>query len=84
MKLGGNLPPGHDAPVFDKWHGIFPMSSRTDTAAHSKTFDYPVMDHWGKSRRPVFFIVFFIVFLIVFFIASHNVLVDMLYVIMFV
>ena len=63
MKLAGNLPPGHDALLFDEWHGIFYMPSRTDTARHTKAFVYPVMDHWGNvkvlrnkvvsNRRPV-------------------------------
>ena len=39
MKLGGNLPPGHDALLFfNKCQGIFHMPSRTDTAAHTKAF----------------------------------------------
>ena len=36
--------------VFYKWHGIFYMPSRTDTAGHTKAFIYPVMDHWGKVK----------------------------------
>ena len=26
------------------------MPSRTDTAGHTKSFDYPVMGHWGKAE----------------------------------
>ena len=26
------------------------MTSRTDTAGHTKVFDYLVMGHWGESR----------------------------------
>ena len=29
------------------------MSSRTDTAGHSKAFDYPDMGHWGKPKCTV-------------------------------
>ena len=51
MKLGGNLPLGHDVlSFFYKWHRIFYKPSRTDTTGHTKAFDYPVMDHWGKSK----------------------------------
>ena len=32
-------------PYSFKWHGIFYMPSRIDTAAHTKAFDYPVMGH---------------------------------------
>ena len=35
---------------FDKWHRIFYIPSRTDMAGHTKAFDYPVMDHWGKDK----------------------------------
>ena len=46
---------GRQSPsLFDKWHGIFYMPSRTDTAGHTKAFDYPVMGHWGKSRSVQF------------------------------
>ena len=30
------------ATLFDKWHGIWYMPSRTDTAGHTKAFHYPV------------------------------------------
>ena len=36
--------------LFDKWHRIFYMASRTEMAGHTKAFDYPVMDHWGESQ----------------------------------
>ena len=49
--------------LFDKWHGIFYIPSRTDTAGHTKAFIYLVMDHWvevkvlwhetDSNRRPV-------------------------------
>ena len=35
---------------FDKWHRIFYMPSRTDTAGHTKAFDFPVTEHWGKAE----------------------------------
>ena len=39
---------GRQSPsLFDKCHGIFYMPSRIDTAVHTKTFDYPVAEHWG-------------------------------------
>ena len=43
--------------LFDKGHGIFYMPSRTDTAGHTKAFDYPVMGHGGggNSRWSFFF-----------------------------
>ena len=46
MKLGGNRPPG-DNPI------LFPISGTgsficTDTARHTKAFDYPVAEHWGR------------------------------------
>ena len=52
MKLVGNRPPG-DNPLlfFDKWHGIFYMPRRIDTAVHTKAFDYPVAEHWGGGRN---------------------------------
>ena len=63
MKLGGNLPPGHDTLLFsmsDTGSFIWPV---TQTAGYTKAFDYPVMDQWGKvkvlrheadsNRRPV-------------------------------
>ena len=40
--------------LFDKWHQIFYMPGRTDTAGHTKAFDCPVMGHWGKSRSVQF------------------------------
>ena len=40
--------------TIDKWHGIFYRPSRTDTAGHTKAFDYPVVEHWGKSRNVQF------------------------------
>ena len=40
MKLGGNRPPGHDV-LFDKWHVIFYMPSRTETAGHTKALYLP-------------------------------------------
>ena len=36
--------------LFDKWHGIFYMPNRTDTAGHTKAFIYPVMDHWDHQK----------------------------------
>ena len=40
MKLGGNQPPEDNPPsLFDKWHGMFYMPSRTDTAGHTKAID---------------------------------------------
>ena len=40
---------GRQSPsLFDKWHVIFYISSRTDTAGHTKAFDYPVVGQWGK------------------------------------
>ena len=42
---------GRQSPsLFDKWHGIFYMPSRIDTAVHTKTFDYPVAEHWGEAE----------------------------------
>ena len=35
--------------LFDKRHKIFYMPSLTDSAGHTKAFDYPVMDHWGHE-----------------------------------
>ena len=37
--------------LFNKWHGIFYMPSRIDTAGHTKAFGYPVAEHWGESRN---------------------------------
>ena len=37
--------------LFDKWHGIFHMPSRIDTAVLTKAFDYPVAEHWGGDRN---------------------------------
>ena len=31
------------------------MPSHTDTAGHTKAFDYPVMDHWGETSSIVKF-----------------------------
>ena len=53
MTLGGNLPPGHEALLFDKWHGIFYMPSHTDTAEHTKAFDYPVTQTRLDIPRPL-------------------------------
>ena len=39
------------AALFDKWHRIFYMPSRIDTAGHTKAFDYPIMDHFPVSRQ---------------------------------
>ena len=51
VKLGGYLPPGHNALLFfNKWHGILHIPSRTDTAGHTKAFIYLVIDHWGESQ----------------------------------
>ena len=36
--------------LFDKWHGIFYMPSHIDKAGHTKAFDYPVAEHWGKAE----------------------------------
>ena len=42
---------GRQSPsLFDKWHGIFSMPSRIDTAVHTKGCDYPVAEHWGKPK----------------------------------
>ena len=42
---------GRQSPsLSDKWHGIFNMPSRTDTAGHTKAFVYPVAEHWGKAE----------------------------------
>ena len=42
---------GRQSPsLFDEWHG----SLYTDTAGHTKAFDYPVMGHWGESRSVQF------------------------------
>ena len=30
------------------------MPNRTDTAVHTKAFDYPVAKHWGESRNAQF------------------------------
>ena len=49
MKLGGNLPPGHDALLFSR-QGIFYMLRRRDTAGHTKVFDYTVVGHSGESQ----------------------------------
>ena len=45
---------GRQSPsLFDKWHGIFYMPSRTDKARHTKAFDYPVVEHWSTENRNV-------------------------------
>ena len=42
---------GRQSPsLCDKWHGIFYMPSRIDTAVHTKAFDYPVAEHWGGQN----------------------------------
>ena len=56
MELGGNLPSEHDALLFSiSGTGSFIMASRTDTAGHTKAFDYPVMDHGGGGGKVVSF-----------------------------
>ena len=46
---------GRQSPsLFDKWDGIFYMPSRTDTAGHTKAFDYPFMGHWEECRSVQF------------------------------
>ena len=51
MKLGGNRPPGDNPLLFSiSGHGIFYMASRIDEAGHTKAFDYPVVEHWGKAE----------------------------------
>ena len=50
MKLGGNLPPGHDVILFEKWHRICYMPSPTDTAGHTKAVIYPVMGPCGEVK----------------------------------
>ena len=43
---------GRQSPsLSDKWHGIFYMPSRIDTAVHTKAFDYSVAEHWGENRN---------------------------------
>ena len=37
--------------LFGRWHGIFYMSSRTDTAGHTRAFIYPVMEHGGGESK---------------------------------
>ena len=42
---------GRQSPsLFDEWHGIFYMPSRIDEAGHTKAFDFPVAEHWGKAK----------------------------------
>ena len=42
---------GRQSPsLFDKWQGIFYMTSRIDEAGHTKAFDYPVAEHWGGPK----------------------------------
>ena len=43
----GRQPPS----PFDKWPGIFYMPSLTDTAVHTKAFDYPVAEHWEGNQH---------------------------------
>ena len=47
MKLGGNLPPVHNALLFSisGTKSFINIPSHTDTAGHTKSFDYPVMGH---------------------------------------
>ena len=45
MKLGGNLPLGHDALLF--WQVAQDLLYATRT---TKAFDYPAMDCWGKVK----------------------------------
>ena len=47
MKLGGKR---QSPSLFDKWHGIFYMPSRIDTAGHTKGYDYPVSEHGGGTE----------------------------------
>ena len=39
--------------LFDKWHGIFYLPSHTDTAGHTKVFDYPVTQTRLDIPRPL-------------------------------
>ena len=39
--------------LFDEWHGIFYMPSRTDTAGHINAFDYPVTQTRLDIPRPL-------------------------------
>ena len=42
---------GRQSPsLCDKWHGIFYMPSHIDEAGHANAFDYPAVEHWGKSE----------------------------------
>ena len=44
---------GRQSPsLFDKWHGIFYMPSRT--GGHTRAFDNPVTEHCGESRNVQF------------------------------
>ena len=50
METRRKPPTGRQSPsLFNKWHGIFYMPSRIDTAGHTKAFDYPVAEHWGAE-----------------------------------
>ena len=45
---------GRQSPsLLDKWHGVFNMPSRTDTAGHTEAFDYPVAEHWREPKCSV-------------------------------
>ena len=45
---------GRQSPsLCDKWHGIFYMPSRTDTAGHTKALDYPVTHTRLDIPRPL-------------------------------
>ena len=48
----GNPPLEYYALLFyDKWHGIFDVSSHTDTVGqYRKAVDYTVVEHWGKVK----------------------------------
>ena len=50
MRLGGNLPPGHDALLYDKWHGIVCVPSRTDTAGPIKVLYLPSHGQQGGGQ----------------------------------
>ena len=52
MKLGGNLPLGHDALRFYKWHWVFFLCPVADTAGHTKLFfTHPVIWATGEKRQ---------------------------------
>ena len=52
MTRGVNPPPGHNALLcFEVARDLlYIMPSRTDTAGHTRAFDYPVMDHCASHR----------------------------------